>query len=148
LEEHSSFCGATTKWKTARERFVCTKDYKSDFDGVYGPILDRVLPSDWRVGYGTRHKPVCWSIFEPGGFLVEPLLSNLKVVVKVGKTLLVHDGGLDSEHLTDNDGIKGLNQAAPNWNSKTGIPDPPFLAILGRAGTIRMKEPYWLATNE
>jgi hypothetical protein len=79
--------------------FVHTKDCKSDFDGVYGPILDRVLPSDWRVGYGTSHKPVRWSMFEPGGFLLEPLLSNLKVVVKVGKTVLVH-GGLDLEHLT------------------------------------------------
>jgi hypothetical protein len=40
------------------------------------------------------------------------------------------------------------DQAARNWISKTGIPDPTFLAILGRTSAIRMKEPDWLATNE
>jgi hydrogenase maturation factor len=117
-------------------------DYADDFDGIYGPMLDSEWKANWRLQYPDT-KPVRLAFFEPGGLLASPLLRNLKIAVKVGKSVLVH-GGLTMDHLNANGGIKGLNKLAREWITKGGIPKPFSVKRVGRVKAIDAKFPSWI----
>jgi hypothetical protein len=82
-----------------------------------GELLEQTLssagPPQWRVQYGGNH-PARWTCFEPGGLLVAPLMSNMKVAFQVGKTVCVH-AGLRASHIQENGGIAGMNKAYRDW---------------------------------
>jgi hypothetical protein len=126
--------------------FTCTRNYK-DFEKTFGPILDEWKgnkPEEWReqyrqnadvrsfrneTGYAAR-----FAAFEPGGPLSGPFLSNLKVAVQVGRTVLVH-AGLRVEHLQEHGGIKGMNEKARDWALTKVVPetkDDPELTASSR----------------
>jgi hypothetical protein len=46
--------------------------------------------------------------------LINPLMANMKIAVKVGKTVCVH-AGLTSKHLDQYGGIKGMNEEAQRY---------------------------------
>lgn len=112
--------------------FTCTQNYDG-FEETFGPILDEWngnKPDVWRelyrqnasfrnkTGYAAR-----FAAFEPGGPLAVPFLSNLKVAVQVGRTVLVH-AGLRADHLQKQGGIQGMNQMARDWAlTKVVVPE-------------------------
>lgn len=58
----------------------------------------------WQMRYLGLDKapahPYRWALWEPGGLLAKPLLSKMKISVKVGSTVCVH-GGLKKEHFCE-----------------------------------------------
>jgi len=82
-----------------------------------GQEVDRVLgpENQWRNQY-VNNQPARWASYEPGGLLAHSLLRNMKVAVKVGKTVCVH-AGLKASHLKDHGGIEGMNAAYREWIS-------------------------------
>jgi len=70
---------------------------------------DKETPAvDWRAQY-VENQPARWATYEPNGLLARSLLQNMKVAIKVGKTVCVH-AGLTAEHLQEHGGIAGLNE--------------------------------------
>jgi len=79
---------------------------------------NRMIACNWMSGWNSRegmHQPTRAFMFRPGGLLARPFLSNLKVAVKVGRTVLVH-GGLTCKDLHQCGGsIESMNKAACDW---------------------------------
>ena len=93
---------------------------EEEYERIIGARIDQALSSSslqWRTQFGN-HQPARWATYEPGnGILATPLLANLKVAVKVGRTLCVH-AGLTSQHLEQYGGIRGMNEQAREWVKK------------------------------
>lgn len=87
----------------------------AEYEAFVGKTIDQQLQTEkWRMQY-AGNQPARWATYEPGtGVLAAPLLANMKVAVKVGRTVCVH-AGLTAKHLDDYGGITGMNQAAQNW---------------------------------
>jgi Calcineurin-like phosphoesterase len=80
-------------------------------------IDEQLQTSKWRMQY-AGNQPARWAAYEPGsGVLAHPLLANMKVAVKVGKTVCVH-AGLTKQHLEDYGGLHGMNEQARTWMQK------------------------------
>lgn len=91
---------------------------EEEYEKTLGPIIDEQLKSDrWRFQY-SGNQPARWAAYEPGsGVLSHPILANMKVAVKVGKTVCVH-AGLTAEHLNKYGGIQGMNAQAQQYSKK------------------------------
>jgi len=76
-------------------------------------VDDELQTPNWRIQY-ANNSPCRWACYEPGGLLSISLLSNMKVAVRVGKTVCVH-AGLRPSHLKDYGGIEGMNQLFRDW---------------------------------
>lgn len=86
------------------------KEYEEDF----GTAVDEAMKTKkWRKQY-VGNQPARWAAFEPNGLLSRPLLANMKVAVKVGRTVCVH-AGLTKEHLDKYGGIESMNKKAKEW---------------------------------
>lgn len=96
--------------------FACTVNHR-EFESSFGDVLDK-YSTTWRNKYeksGKSGYAARSAAFEPGGLLSEPFMSNLKVSVKVGRTVMVH-GGLTITHLALYGGsIQSMNRSAKNW---------------------------------
>lgn len=88
---------------------------EAEYENKLGKTIDAQLQTEkWRMQY-AGNQPARWAAYEPGsGVLANPLLANMKVAVKVGRTVCVH-AGLTSKHLDLYGGIKGMNQDARDW---------------------------------
>ena len=88
---------------------------EGEYEAWLGPKIDAQLQTQkWRVQY-AGNQPARWAAYEPGaGVLAHPLLSNMKVAVKVGRTVCVH-AGLTAKHLDQYGGLKGMNDDAQKW---------------------------------
>mmetsp|Transcript_16624 Transcript_16624/g.25431 ORF Transcript_16624/g.25431 Transcript_16624/m.25431 type:complete len:513 (+) Transcript_16624:104-1642(+) len=85
-----------------------------EFDHFIGKKLDQQLNTPlWRLQYADN-QPARWAACEPGGVLAQQLLSNMKVVVVVGRTCFVH-AGLTAGHIKNYGGIEGMNRATRDW---------------------------------
>jgi hypothetical protein len=85
-----------------------------EYEERVGSAVDRQLQTPaWRLQY-VNNRPARWASYEPGGLLAASLLANMKVSVKVGRTVLVH-AGLRPEHIRQYGGIEGMNQAFRDW---------------------------------
>ena len=93
--------------------FFCTTNDEA-FEKTFGPILDEWKGNKSEEWRGRKKYAARYATFEPGGPLSGPFLSNLKVAVQVGRTVLVH-AGLRVEHLQRHGGIKGMNKMARDW---------------------------------
>ena len=79
-----------------------------------GLAVDEELETpNWRIQY-AKNQPSRWSSYEPGGLLATSLLANMKVAIRVGRTVCVH-AGLRPSHLKDNGGIEGMNKQFRDW---------------------------------
>lgn len=67
----------------------------------------------WRIQY-AGNEPTRWAAFEPGGWLSQPLYSQMPVAVVVGKTCFVH-AGLTKDHLVEYGGVDGMNAQVKEW---------------------------------
>ena len=116
-----------------QERYFENLDYDDGlddhFETAFGHHLEESLEeteNDWRdsrvlndlvttgIVLHPRKVAARWAAMEPGGLLAEHFLSNFKIAVKVGSTLLVH-AGIVPEHLDRFGGITGMNEATRNW---------------------------------
>lgn len=97
----------------AERNFTCTND-ESAFETTFGDLLDGLEGGiAWRDNF--KQYPVRSRTFCPGGLLAEPFLSKLKMVVKIGNTVLVH-GGLTVRHLQSFGGsIEAMNEGIKKW---------------------------------
>lgn len=88
-----------------------------EHEQTIGKAVDSVLGAQnmWRKQY-ANNQPARWASYEPGGLLAHSLLRNMKVAVRVGKTVCVH-AGLKPEHLKDHGGIEGMNASFRDWIS-------------------------------
>lgn len=87
-----------------------------EYEETIGSLIDKQLKTkQWRLQY-AGNQPARWAAYEPmgQGLLAHPLLANMKIAVKVGKTVCVH-AGLTSTHLDQFGGITGMNQQAQQW---------------------------------
>ena len=85
-----------------------------EYEQVLGPIVDGELGTqNWRVQY-VGNQPARWATYEPGGLLASSFMANMKMAVKVGRTVCVH-AGLTAQHLEDYGGIEGMNRQAKEW---------------------------------
>ena len=85
-----------------------------EFERKMAPIIDDELETPmWRMQY-VGNQPARWVTFEPGGLLAKSVMANMKVAVKVGRTVCVH-AGLTAKHLQDYGGIEGMNRDARAW---------------------------------
>ncbi|KAL3904808.1 MAG: hypothetical protein SGILL_009923, partial [Bacillariaceae sp.] len=85
-----------------------------EYEHEIAPSLDATLGTQaWRTQY-VGNQPARWASYEPGGLLASSLLANMKVAIKVGRTVLVH-AGLQPEHISKYGGIEGMNQAFQQW---------------------------------
>jgi len=86
----------------------------SEHEHKIGVAVDEELQTpNWRIQY-ANNSPCRWACYEPGGLLSVSLLSNMKVAVRVGKTVIVH-AGLRPSHLKEYGGIEGMNQLYRDW---------------------------------
>lgn len=97
---------------------------------AFGSKLEQLYGSTWKELYTITEddngndnntdachrrkkvEPARIAAMEPGGLLSQPLLSKLKIAVKVGRTVLVH-AGLTVQHTEQ--GIEAMNQIASAW---------------------------------
>lgn len=89
-----------------------------------GRVVDDVLDTpNWRIQYGggssSNHQnnmiqPARWAAYEPGGLLSSSLMAQMKIAVRVGRTVCVH-AGLRPSHLKDYGGIEGMNRSYKEW---------------------------------
>lgn len=88
---------------------------EDEYEQVLGHRIDEQLETEkWRLQY-AGNQPARWAAYEPGsGVLAHPLLANMKVAVKVGRTVCVH-AGLTTQHLEDYGGLRGMNEQAREW---------------------------------
>jgi hypothetical protein len=85
-----------------------------EYEKAVGKDLDSTMQSNrWRLQFAGS-QPVRRATFEPGGLLADPLMANLKVAVRVGKTVCVH-AGLTTKHLQEWGGIEGINRMAHDY---------------------------------
>lgn len=87
-----------------------------EIDATFGAELDSRRGNGtqtWRLQY-AGNQPSRWAIFEPGGYLSEPLMMKMKVATVIGHSCFVH-GGLTKEHLKQYGGIQGMNQQCREW---------------------------------
>ena len=91
---------------TDHEHEVCIG---SQVDATLGP------ENLWRKQY-ANNQPARWASYEPGGLLAHSLLRNMKVAVRVGKTLCVH-AGMSPQHLKEYGGIDQMNEQYREWIS-------------------------------
>lgn len=86
-----------------------------EFEDYLGESINQDWNSDrWRVQY-AGNQPARWAAFEPGGFLANSLLTNMKVAVVLGKTVFVH-AGLTKQHIEQYEySIDTMNQRATDW---------------------------------
>jgi Calcineurin-like phosphoesterase len=91
---------------------------EEEYEQVLGTRIDQQLKTEkWRMQY-AGNQPARWAAYEPGsGVLAHPLLANMKVAVKVGKTICVH-AGLTTKHLEEYGGLRGMNAQARAWMKK------------------------------
>lgn len=120
------------------ERYLENIDYDDGIDDAFerdfGHHLDESLQeveADWRdarvlndlvtsgITLNSRKVAARWAAMEPGGLLAKHFLSNFKIAVKVGATVLVH-AGMAPEHLDRFGGISGMNDTTRNWILKKG----------------------------
>mmetsp|Transcript_34869 Transcript_34869/g.100381 ORF Transcript_34869/g.100381 Transcript_34869/m.100381 type:complete len:528 (-) Transcript_34869:44-1627(-) len=80
-----------------------------------------VKEPNWRAQY-VGNQAARWTCFEPNGLLSRRLMKNLKVAVKVGKTLCVH-AGLTADHIENHGGIEGMNEEARAYILGDGLDD-------------------------
>ena len=99
-------------------QFHYTTGGDTEYEATMGSTIDDQLKSNqWRVQY-AGNQPARWATYEPGaGILAHPLMSRMKVAVKVGKTVCVH-AGLTASHLDQYGGLKGMNEDAQQWMKK------------------------------
>lgn len=92
--------------------YFTTSKYTTDFEETLGSLVD----PEFREIYGSDNLTVRRFAFAPGGPLAEPLFSNLKVAVKVGRSVLVH-AGLTTEIINKSKGksIASINQEMREW---------------------------------
>jgi hypothetical protein len=90
----------------------------AEYEVVLGDALDDTFCSgdQWRQDYGF-HQPARWAAYEPGGYLSHPLMKNLKVAVKVGRTICVH-AGLTAQHVEEHGGLSAMNRDAQEWMAR------------------------------
>lgn len=89
-----------------------------EYEEEVGPAVDEALKTkEWRKQY-VGNQPARWATFEPNGLLSRPLLANMKLAVKVGRTVCVH-AGLTREHLEKYGGIESMNKQAREWISRS-----------------------------
>ena len=88
-----------------------------EHERTIGKQVDEVLGVEnlWRKQY-ANNQPARWASYEPGGLLAHSLMRNMKVAVRVGKTVCVH-AGLKPHHLKDHGGIAKMNEAFREWIS-------------------------------
>jgi hypothetical protein len=104
----------------------------AEYELVLGDALDDSFCSgdddhQWRQDYGF-HQPARWAAYEPGGYLSHPLMKNLKVAVKVGRTVCVH-AGLTAQHVEDHGGLSAMNRDAQEWMAReVGSKQEPAVA--------------------
>ena len=121
---------------------------EEEYEKTLGPRIDEQLKSDrWRYQY-SGNQPARWASYEPGsGVLVNPLLANMKVAVKVGRTVCVH-AGLTSRHLDQYGGIKGMNEQVRQYVRQGTVQDVFVFefqyGILGLTILIPLPEPMCL----
>ncbi|CAJ1955227.1 unnamed protein product [Cylindrotheca closterium] len=85
-----------------------------EYEQEVAPAVDGAMDTkEWRKQY-VGNQPARWAAFEPNGLLSRPLLANMKVAVKVGRTVCVH-AGLTKDHLDDFGGIESMNRKARQW---------------------------------
>lgn len=85
-----------------------------EHERVIGIAVDEELDTpNWRIQY-AKNQPSRWACYEPGGLLASSLLANMKVAIRVGRTVCVH-AGLRPSHLKDNGGIEGMNKQFRDW---------------------------------
>lgn len=85
-----------------------------EYEQQLGTYLDDKLQTErWRIQF-AGNQPSRWAAYEPGGLLAKRLMANMKVAVKVGRTVCVH-AGLTAKHLDDYGGLPGINQKAQDW---------------------------------
>ena len=120
------------------ERYMQNLDYDDgiddEFEVEFGDHLELSIgkmEEDWRyartlhhivtngVALHPRKVAARWAAMEPGGLLAKHFLSNFKIAVKVGQTILVH-AGIAPEHLTRFGGIQGMNETTKRWILKKG----------------------------
>lgn len=82
-----------------------------------GQQVDATLGPEnlWRKQY-ANNQPARWASYEPGGLLAHSLMRNMKVGIRVGKTLCVHAGMLP-HHLKDHGGLDQMNADYREWIS-------------------------------
>lgn len=99
-------------------QFHYTTGGDREYEATMGSTIDEQLQTNqWRVQY-AGNQPARWATYEPGaGILAHPLMSRMKVAVKVGKTVCVH-AGLTATHLDQYGGLKGMNEDAQQWMKK------------------------------
>jgi hypothetical protein len=85
-----------------------------EYENTIGRQIDDELQTpEWRRQY-VNNQPARWASYEPGGLLAASLMANMKVAVRVGRTVLVH-AGIKPHHLQGNGGIEGMNQSFRDW---------------------------------
>ncbi|CAB9528741.1 serine threonine-protein phosphatase [Seminavis robusta] len=96
---------------------------EEEYENAIGKRIDEQLQTErWRMQY-AGNQPARWAAYEPGsGVLAHPLLSNMKVAVKVGRTVCVH-AGLTTQHLDDYGGLRGMNEQVQNWMKQAYQPN-------------------------
>lgn len=90
----------------------------AEHEECIGREVDEAIGGDenlWRKQY-VGNQPARWASYEPGGLLAHSLMKNMKVAVRVGRTVCVH-AGLKPGHLRDHGGIEGMNAAWRDWIS-------------------------------
>jgi hypothetical protein len=86
----------------------------AEYENTIGRQIDDELQTpEWRRQY-VNNQPARWASYEPGGLLAASLMANMKVAVRVGRTVLVH-AGIKPHHLQGHGGIEGMNQAFRDW---------------------------------
>lgn len=97
-------------------------DYDDSVDGnrawsrAFGKALEHRHGRGWRKGFWNVPRwgddEARWAAMEPGGLLAVPLLSKLKVMVKVGRSVFVHAGfqEADIKEKERSAGIAGMNR--------------------------------------
>mmetsp|Transcript_10964 Transcript_10964/g.23295 ORF Transcript_10964/g.23295 Transcript_10964/m.23295 type:complete len:558 (-) Transcript_10964:337-2010(-) len=87
-----------------------------EHEQVIGAAVDAAINGEqnkWRVQY-VGNQPARWASYEPGGLLAHSLMRNMKVAIRVGRTVCVH-AGLKPHQLKNNGGIDGMNAAFRDW---------------------------------
>lgn len=112
----------------------CDDGIDDEFEVEFGDHLEvamQEIEEDWRYARTLHHivtngielhpRKVAarWAAMEPGGLLAKYFLSNFKIAIQVGQTILVH-AGIVPQHLTRFGGIKGMNEATKCWILKKG----------------------------
>ena len=127
-----------TTGDTEYQEMISQSFYDVDLNEKVSNTNTGSLVDLWTVP--SRIQPAREATYKPGtGLLVAPLLSKLKVAVKVGRTLCVH-AGLTSRHLDEYGGLAGMNRQARDWVQggfgSGGLPE----CLIGSNGPVWMRD--------